>query len=322
MSDSLLVAADVGNSAIKLMLVDADQPIESEALAQHSVQRTVSLAQPRWHQQVVDWVRSHHDRLSPGASQRWWVSTVNHAASDPLRQLCAAAARQSGRDFLWHQVDCREIPLAIQVDAPARLGIDRLVGAFAAAGRYQAPLVVVDVGSAVTVDWVLGPTEAAGSASNPEDPPVLGTFCGGAIFPGIRLQTLALSSGTEGLRQPAADGFPETVIERLDALTPGRNTADAIQVGVIAAVVGAIERLAEDYPRHATESQPAAETSPAGRLGKDGSGHRPTLVISGGDGPLISDHLRVPHVQIPHLVCRGLLDLARKRCRSTAGGLK
>jgi pantothenate kinase type III len=114
-----------------------------------------------------------------------------------------------------------------------------------------------------------------------------------------------LSTGTEGLRQPASAGFPAA--DRTPTLPPGRTTEQAIRVGVLAAVAGAIERLSADYPR---------------QVGHDPSADPPTVVVSGGDGPLISDHLKIPHVQIPHLVCRGLLDLALKRCRSTAGGLK
>lgn len=305
MSEALWVAVDVGNSAIKVIAVDRQQHVPSDAWIDAAPQQTFSLLGLDWPQQVTAWVQSQRDRTASEASVCWWVSTVNHAASDPLRTACSRAASQVGSDFQWHQFEWQDVPMTIDVDAPERLGIDRLIGAYAAINRIPGPLVVVDAGSAVTIDWVRRAAVNSRQTS-PEDEPE-GVFCGGAIFPGLALQTAALSSGTEGLRQPAAGAFPLAALDRHKTLSPGRNTGDAIRVGVIAAVVGAIERLAEDYPQCPRDA--ASEISPA-------------VVVSGGDSALISDHLRLQHVQIPHLVCRGLLDLAVKRCRSTAGGLK
>ena len=58
------------------------------------------------------------------------------------------------------------------MDEPAKVGIDRLLNVFAASALVKPgePAIVVDAGSAVTVDLLH------------ED----GSFAGGAIFPGMR----------------------------------------------------------------------------------------------------------------------------------------
>ena len=71
-----------------------------------------------------------------------------------------------------------DLPIPIQVDlAPETItGSDRLLNAVAAFDVLQQACVVVDAGTAVTVDFIDGK----------------GTFHGGAIAPGARMQLAAL----------------------------------------------------------------------------------------------------------------------------------
>ena len=78
-------------------------------------------------------------------------------------------AEQSLSEFLV-KGDAVAIALLVAADVgPDRVGIDRLLSAYAVVRRCESPAVIVDAGSAVTVDWV----DAAGC------------FCGGAILPGF-----------------------------------------------------------------------------------------------------------------------------------------
>ncbi|HEY1376780.1 MAG TPA: type III pantothenate kinase [Gemmataceae bacterium] len=118
--------------------------------------------------------------------------------------------------------DYRELPLRADVEAPEKVGIDRLMNAVAAVARVSpgTPVIVVGAGSAVTVDLV---DEA-------------GTFRGGSIFPGLRLMARALNRDTAQL----------PLVEDLTATDPpGRDTAAAIRAGVYHAVCGGIDRLVE-----------------------------------------------------------------------------
>jgi len=85
----------------------------------------------------------------------------------------------------------QQLPLVVQVDEPGQVGIDRLLNAVAANRRRPPGLaaVVIDAGSAVTVDLV----------------DATGAFCGGAIFPGLRLMAQALHEHTALLPLVAVD---------------------------------------------------------------------------------------------------------------------
>ena len=110
-----------------------------------------------------------------------------------------------------------------RLDPDTRTGQDRFLAACAAFSLYQQACVVVDVGTAVTVDFVDG----------------AGVFQGGAIAPGARMSLLALSRGTAALpeielRAPLEDPF-------------GRNSVQAILNGVFYSVRGLVRILTERY---------------------------------------------------------------------------
>ena len=100
------------------------------------------------------------------------------------------------------------VPLAIRVDRPGDVGADRLVNALAAARLYGTPAVVVDFGTATTLDCV---------ATD-------GAYVGGAIAPGLELGLEALAARTAKL-------------PRIELRTPdqaiGRDTVSAMQSGTI-----------------------------------------------------------------------------------------
>jgi type III pantothenate kinase len=100
------------------------------------------------------------------------------------------------------------IPLAIRIDRPSEVGADRLVNALAAARLYGTPAVVVDFGTATTLDCV----------------GIDGAYVGGAIAPGLELGLDALAARTAKL-------------PRIELRTPdraiGRDTVAAMQSGTV-----------------------------------------------------------------------------------------
>jgi len=103
--------------------------------------------------------------------------------------------------------------------------MDRVCAAAAAYDKIQQACAVVDFGTAVTVDLV-------------DDE---GTFIGGAILPGLKLQLRALHEHTAQL--PTVDpAFPE--------LPYGRDTIEAMQTGVCRGMAGAVRGLVEGYATH------------------------------------------------------------------------
>lgn len=110
------------------------------------------------------------------------------------------------------------VPLAVLVERPTEVGPDRLVNAFAAARIHGTPAVVVDCGTATTLDAV----DASGA------------FVGGAIAPGLGLGLEALAARTARLPR-VEPHLPERPI--------GRDTATAIQVGTVLGHRAMIEGL-------------------------------------------------------------------------------
>ena len=99
-----------------------------------------------------------------------------------------------------------------------RLGSDRSVTAMAAIEKYGAPLIIIDFGTATTLDAV----DADGS------------YLGGTIGTGLRVTMDALIQGTAMLPRVELS-MPAHVI--------GTSTLEQLQAGVVAGYVGNIEYL-------------------------------------------------------------------------------
>lgn len=106
---------------------------------------------------------------------------------------------------------------------PQRLGVDRWLAVLAAHARDPSPALVVDCGSAVTLD-LLG---------------AHGAHLGGYIVPGLGLMRRALYQDTDAVKvvQEFAPGM---------SLAPGRDTATAVNRGLPLMVLGAVERALEE----------------------------------------------------------------------------
>jgi type III pantothenate kinase len=118
----------------------------------------------------------------------------------------------------WVNAASTQLGVVNSYDEPERLGPDRWCGLIAAWHRRHRACVVVNCGTATTIDGL----------------DATGRFVGGMILPGLALMKRALAGNTA--RLPLAAG-------RFDA-TP-RNTDDAIETGCIDAQCGAIERFAK-----------------------------------------------------------------------------
>lgn len=171
-----------------------------------------------------------------------WQAQFRSWSVDPRKQWVVSGVAPTRRDALvvWlqrvhqqvHVLDSyKQLPLQVKVDAPEEVGIDRLLNAVAANGRRPAnrAAVIIDAGSAVTVDWL----------------DTRGVFCGGAIMPGLRTMALALHDYTA--RLPLAD------VSAACPPVPGANTAAAIEAGIFWSVIGGIEALIRQMTHGAGE---------------------------------------------------------------------
>ncbi len=103
---------------------------------------------------------------------------------------------------------------------PETLGADRWAALLGARGITEGACVVVDCGTAVTVDALSSD----------------GVFAGGVIFPGLELTRASLGAGTAGIG--CAQGNDASVLAQA--------TADAVAAGAAFGVAGAIERILKE----------------------------------------------------------------------------
>ncbi len=112
--------------------------------------------------------------------------------------------------------------LPIRYDNPHEVGADRIVNGVAAVAAFGAPVIVVDFGTATTIDVIDSE----------------GAYLGGAIAPGVETSAEALFSRAARLSKVDLED-PGTVI--------GRNTRASVQAGLIlgeAAMVDGLVRRA------------------------------------------------------------------------------
>jgi type III pantothenate kinase len=130
--------------------------------------------------------------------------------SDAVKQLCGAAPM-----VVSTQLD---LGLEIRTQAPEDVGADRLVNAVAGYAREGGPLLIIDFGTATTVD-------AVGRD---------GAYLGGAIAPGIGISLEALVSRTAKLPRIEM-GVPRSPI--------GDSTLESMRSGLYYATLGGIKEL-------------------------------------------------------------------------------
>jgi type III pantothenate kinase len=117
--------------------------------------------------------------------------------------------------------------LPILIENPKELGADRIVNAVAGLEYYQAPMVIVDFGTAITFDCISSK----------------GEYLGGAISPGLGISLEALGRKTAKLPRVDIHTPPENPI--------GVNTVEAIKSGVLygygGLVDGLVSRIKEEF---------------------------------------------------------------------------
>jgi type III pantothenate kinase len=220
------LAIDVGNTRLKWALYDQASP-RSQLLA-HGAEFLENI-----------------DRLSEGAWAQWhhidrMLGCV--VAGDAVKRRVQEQMDIWDFSPQWVVPSAREAGLTNGYDHPSRLGADRWVAMIGARHRMLAtgparPLVVVMVGTAVTVDAI------------DEN----GRFLGGLILPGHGIMLRALESGTAGLHVPTGDVRPFPT-----------NTSDALTSGGTYAIAGACERMVQHLRDHTGQEPACIMTGGAG----------------------------------------------------------
>lgn len=173
------------------------------------------------HAQRGDWPAAVDEawallRERPGAAVAG--AGVNPPLIQPIQQI---VTQQTGQQIQWvgKQLD---VPIKLLTSPPEQTGVDRALSMAAAYEQMDKACIVVDAGSAITVDCC---NDA-------------GEFLGGAIAPGLSMQLDALHEKTALL--------PKVQFE-VPTAAFGTSTRDAMLQGVYHGIRGMITELAENY---------------------------------------------------------------------------
>ncbi len=265
MTQQLLLAIDIGNTRAKFGLFRTGQrpSIEPISIVARVLDQTPCLA----------------DEL-----RAWW-QTLN--LSVPVRAVVAGSDPETREQLTSNWpftngapaviANHKQIPIGMDVDVPEKVGIDRLLNVFAG-GRLFAlnrPLIVVDSGTATTVDLMTADQ----------------TFRGGSILPGLRLSACAMHDYTARLPFLSVDDEPADL-----PVVPGRNTEDAMRAGLFIGQLGAVRELVDRLSSAAMNRFEEKEP--------------PVIVVTGGGGRQLTQNLSGA-VFIDSLALHGLAMLAQ-----------
>ncbi|MBC8309145.1 MAG: type III pantothenate kinase [Phycisphaerales bacterium] len=193
-----------------------------------------------------------------GESPQIVMASSNETAGYAIKGMLADQTSKQ----IWNVGE--DVPVAIgrHLDPETITGVDRLLNAAAAWELSNQACIVVDAGTCVTVDFVDGD----------------GTFHGGAIAPGARMQLQAMHNGTTAL--------PDVDFERPLREAFGKNTAQAMLQGVFHGIQGMVRQLSEQY---------------ASRYGA-----YPSILATGGDAKVLFEEDDIIEQIIPDLQLQGI----------------
>lgn len=251
---------DAGNSRIKWALTDGQEWLHSGALP---VKKAAELAL--------------QFSAFEGIRQVW----VSNVAGDAIAQQIRAAHTQPAIFIVAQEAQCG---VRNTYTKPSQLGSDRWAALIAAWHLVRGACLVVNCGTATTVDAL---SEK-------------GEFIGGLILPGIELMQHSLRKSTARLQGKSTGkvaAFP-------------LNTADAIHSGALQASCGAIERQYTLFNAACFEITMSNDggSEPVRR-------NRAPVILSGGAAEVLRNHLNVPSRLVDKLVLLGLWVISQEMSR-------
>ncbi|MGD9126493.1 MAG: type III pantothenate kinase [Planctomycetia bacterium] len=202
-----LIAVDIGNSQIKL---GRRRPTLSESISFHPDELIDSGAKC-----LGEWIAEQQQDAAI-----WRIGSVNRPTTTRLLNWL----HENRPEDKIHLLMADEVPIKVAVPRPDMVGIDRLLGAAAAYRRRSShnAVIVVDIGSAITIDLVSSK----------------GEFLGGSILPGVGMAARAMHQFTDLLPELDTSDWhvkPPDVI--------GNATEPAILSGLFWGTVGAVNEL-------------------------------------------------------------------------------
>ncbi len=238
---------DVGNSRLKWGVLDDDD-----------IRRTGHIAHDRIRERGLQELTSKLPRRVDA------VFASNVAGTSFATRLSGVVGMHCHCDVRYARSERRGWGVTNSYRQPRRMGVDRWVAMVGAWAEMQSSCLIVDVGTAVTIDAL-------------DDD---GVHLGGQIIPGVATMAQSLSSATSDI--PLVRASAKRVANDLEMF--GHNTAAAVREGSQNAVVGAIERAIRTLQSNGYDPTIVLTGGDASRILKSLDEtllHRPHLVLQG-----------------------------------------
>jgi type III pantothenate kinase len=256
MTNQVILLVDVGNSSVKwsLLNITSGNHLSEMSQQQYPEKTSASFFVESW----AAFDKPAKVLVSCVASEQAWQA---------LQQAC---------DQLWaiqaeKVISVKEgFGIVNAYQQPSELGSDRWCAMIGAYHEIISDLIVVDCGSAITIDVITlsGNTNSA-------------KHLGGYILPGIAMMKKSLGTYTADVKVP--DNFTTPV------LTPSITTAGCVDSAIYLAAVKLIEAVFEQQSMQRKNIQ---------------------CLLTGGDAAVVAELLSIKYIVKPDLVLRGLAQIA------------
>ncbi len=262
MSANNILAIDAGNTRIKWGLFNTSGIIVEQGACLHTELATVTF---------------------PNASRVVISNVAGEAIRAQLKTLLANNAV-----IHWISAQSKACGVSNHYRQPETLGCDRWMALIAAWHIKQASCVVVNAGTAVTIDALSVSVQDVDKQGSKQ-----ADFIGGLILPGLDLMQQSLGIATAQL--PKEPLKSHSITEKYPVEIFATNTADAIYAGALHAILGAIDLMLKQLRQQSKQT--------------------PYILISGGNASIIYnqmvkenliDDMATQAVIVDNLVLQGL----------------
>ena len=203
----MLLAIDIGNSQINLALFREENLVKADFFPKD------------------DWKKFPFKKfIGKKEVNKIFLASVVPSLTKRIALFC-----QKNLSVKPRVITAEDCGIPIRIKNPKEVGVDRVLNALAASSIYHQPTIIVDTGTATTIDLVSGK----------------GAYLGGIILPGLGISAEALAKKTALL--------PEVKIKKPQSLL-GKDTISAIQSGIIygsaESISGLIKGIKKEYKKN------------------------------------------------------------------------